>query len=96
MIRYCMTAYTILMLIMNSTDRKGMVQDVLFHSGNVINKGAKNIRNCLTYGQYGKHEDQATLSTLATVSAFTILVCETFNTCLSETYGANSLCLQHI
>jgi hypothetical protein len=24
------------------------------------------------------------------------LVCETFNTCLSETYGANSLCLQHI
>jgi hypothetical protein len=72
-----------------------MVQDVLFHLGNVINKGAKNIINSLTYGQYRKHEDQATLSTLATVSAFTILICETFNARLCETYGANSLCLQH-
>jgi len=40
----------------------------------LLTKVQKNIRNCLTYGQYGKHEDQAMLSTLATVSAFTILV----------------------
>jgi hypothetical protein len=39
--RYCMIACTVLMLIMNSTDRKRMVQHVLFHTGNVINKGAK-------------------------------------------------------
>jgi hypothetical protein len=61
----------------------------------LLTKVQKNIRNCLTYGQYGKHEDQATLSTLATVSAFTISVRQTFTARLFETHGANSLCLQH-
>lgn len=60
-----------------------------------LTKLQHNIRNCLTYGQYGKHEEQATLSTLATVSAFTISVCQTFTARLFETYGANSLYLLH-
>jgi hypothetical protein len=55
----------------------------------LLTKVQKNIRNCLTYGQDGKHEDQAK------VSAFTILVCQTCTAHLFETYGTNSFCLQH-
>jgi len=55
----------------------------------LLTKVQKNIRNCLTYVQDGKHEDQAP------VSAFTILVSQTCTACLFQTYGANSLCLQH-
>jgi len=38
--RYCMIASTVVMMIVHSTDRKWLVQHILFHSGNVINKGA--------------------------------------------------------